>query len=286
MIPQLASIKRNSQDDIRVSASGIVSISMQLPQTSAIAFAQAILSRYKQMPGLRAGLGLVFQQRLPLMMQNVVAVDASRYLSPQLNLTVLNQYSTSTTPQIQQTSNLFQPVRNINNVTPFSHQRLDQNQQFVPILTSNISQNVTHRLLQTFLPVQRTHSFLKQLISESFVQRILTTQHRLDTTIKASSPILTTSRAPAIAPSSLPHLPSVPPVPRVVQRPISKPSGASSQSTLEPPGAVQPSFQKQSFPSWQSPDNTPPIDVNRLTDQVIQKLDRRLLAYRERLGRV
>jgi hypothetical protein len=30
----------------------------------------------------------------------------------------------------------------------------------------------------------------------------------------------------------------------------------------------------------------PPLDLNRLTDQVVQAIDRRIIAQRERLGRV
>jgi hypothetical protein len=30
----------------------------------------------------------------------------------------------------------------------------------------------------------------------------------------------------------------------------------------------------------------PPIDLNRLTDQVVQAIDRRIIAHRERMGRI
>jgi len=73
------------------------------------------------------------------------------------------------------------------------------------------------------------------------------------------------------------------PVPRVVRR-----SGAMQAGDEQPPAAG--AFAATSSPRLaiaQVPGHgEPPLDLNHLTDQVVQAIDRRIIAQRERMGRV
>jgi hypothetical protein len=73
--------------------------------------------------------------------------------------------------------------------------------------------------------------------------------------------------------------PVVTPVPRVVHRNAGRAASAESQ-----PATAKPTDAK-AFSS--TPATTPPaIDVERLTNEVVRAIDRRIIAQRERLGRV
>jgi hypothetical protein len=88
----------------------------------------------------------------------------------------------------------------------------------------------------------------------------------------------------APSPGTNADFPLARPVPRVVRRPTpaSGPDDlrltAETPMTRPGPRPVVASRTNSAAPS--------PIDVNRLTDQVIQTIDRRIVAQRERLGRV
>jgi hypothetical protein len=76
---------------------------------------------------------------------------------------------------------------------------------------------------------------------------------------------------------------SVRPVPRVVVH-SAAPSAPAEPSGHEPPGwgpASIPTLR----PSAASVPGIPPMDLERLTDHVVEAIDRRLIAYRERRGR-
>jgi hypothetical protein len=87
----------------------------------------------------------------------------------------------------------------------------------------------------------------------------------------------------APAPGTRANLPLARPVSRVVRRPVSvftpDNRGLPAETPMTLPGR-RPAVVSQTHP----PDPTP-MDVNRLTDQVIQAIDRRIIAQRERLGR-
>lgn len=81
--------------------------------------------------------------------------------------------------------------------------------------------------------------------------------------------------------------PSAPPVRRVVHKaaaPPANPAGAVPTTPL--PGFAESSRAVQRMPMQTSMANGNPLDINRLTDQVMQQIDRRMLAHRERTGRV
>jgi hypothetical protein len=85
-------------------------------------------------------------------------------------------------------------------------------------------------------------------------------------------------RTPAITP------PPFRPVPRTVRQPIAAaPAGDHPPATDEPAAARRPARALTGQPNAYVPG---PIDVNRLTDEVVRAIDRRIVAQRERLGRV
>jgi len=76
---------------------------------------------------------------------------------------------------------------------------------------------------------------------------------------------------------------SVRPVPRVVVH------SAAPSAPAEPCGREQPGWGPASIPTLRPPaasvPGIPPVDLERLTDHVVEAIDRRLIAYRERRGR-
>ncbi|HEY3232724.1 MAG TPA: hypothetical protein VGJ87_26070, partial [Roseiflexaceae bacterium] len=88
--------------------------------------------------------------------------------------------------------------------------------------------------------------------------------------------------APGRTDSGLP-LPIAQPVPRVVQRTVPAAEPALVEGR---PSAHQASARLHAADG--SPPASaalPPIDMNRLTDQVVQAIDRRIVGLRERLGK-
>lgn len=92
------------------------------------------------------------------------------------------------------------------------------------------------------------------------------------------------SAAPELARPAVEVTPSARPVPMTVQRPApasAAPPQPAPVSTPDAPGA--PHRPPTPFPQAEAP---PPIDIDRLTDQVVRAIDRRIIAHRERMGRV
>jgi hypothetical protein len=83
------------------------------------------------------------------------------------------------------------------------------------------------------------------------------------------------------------NYPTTRPVPRVLRRSPQE-GGAKDQDqafkSSRPSGPTP--FRTPASGFGPAPPNSPPIDMNQLTNQVMQAIDRRLLAYRERIGRV
>jgi hypothetical protein len=86
----------------------------------------------------------------------------------------------------------------------------------------------------------------------------------------------------APSPGTRGNLPLARPVSRVVRRSVSvftpDDRGLPAETPMTPPG-------RRPVASRTYPPAPTPMDVNRLTDQVIQAIDRRIIAQRERLGR-
>jgi hypothetical protein len=137
-----------------------------------------------------------------------------------------------------------------------------------------------------------TEARLSPRISFEIVQRLFTRMERINGLTRIHGSVATaagaslreaetTKRAPLSSFS-----PEVRPVPRVFRRPIAI-SGtgevAPSPSFIHD---VPPQIAAHARDNRPRVVNVPSIEVSRLTDQVIQAIDRRIIAQRERLGRV
>jgi hypothetical protein len=131
---------------------------------------------------------------------------------------------------------------------------------------------------------------------EQLVRRLVTRGKRIDlVAIPGVARIPQTGSSRGILPAMgmeedmiLPMAPARP-VPRIVRRPI-------ATITDSPPLTGEIVDVSGSWPVWPKPSRTggtsvgsqpdiPPLDLNRLTDQVIRAIDHRIIAQRERLGR-
>ena len=87
-------------------------------------------------------------------------------------------------------------------------------------------------------------------------------------------------------PNSQPAMPELgaffSPIPKEVRRPAPRQSHNGAGQTTRPPNGTTGDGQRMPPPAAAQA----PLDVNRLTDQVIQNIDRRIVAQRERLGKV
>jgi hypothetical protein len=219
------------------------------PATQATAFAQALRRRYQGQPGRWPLLGLVFRQ-------------------PQAGAT---SYHHTSLFQIQMAPRL----------------DLTLGSRPVPAAPASLAPAPERQVVST-LPA--TANLVQQRI-ETLLYHLTARERRLDSVAAAGAAPQPQARATA---------PVGPPVPRVVRRATAEvapnpqpsptalplPGRPGTQSPLDwPPAGTPPSP-----PAW-PPAGTPPSPalnpgvVNHLADQVLQVLDRRMTAHRERLGR-
>lgn len=139
-------------------------------------------------------------------------------------------------------------------------------------------QRVRVRDLELFGDIRETIGLQSQVIRRG--RHVESGQSKLGTqTIYRT---LSVQTAPALGPAN--H-PAPPPVPRVLRR--SRQEGGAEDQAFRASQSDSPSpFKAQASGFGPSPPNSPPIDMNQLTNHVMQAIDRRLLAYRERTGRV
>ena len=115
---------------------------------------------------------------------------------------------------------------------------------------------------------------------ERVVQRLLERTGRVE--VRGSQFNTPSRAAPGEVATRVLPVPSVPPVELVVARP------ASAVACPTPPPPDPPAFDGWGPPrpfARQAPE-APKVDVEALTDDVMRSIDRRIVAYRERTGRV
>jgi hypothetical protein len=84
------------------------------------------------------------------------------------------------------------------------------------------------------------------------------------------------------APQGQPRIPYLPPVTRIVHKLQEEPSPVVRRPSSVVPATQE--WQSEATPQRERTHAPPPVDVNRLTDQVIQAIDHRIIAERERRG--
>jgi hypothetical protein len=88
----------------------------------------------------------------------------------------------------------------------------------------------------------------------------------------------------ALSPGTRADLPLARPILRVMRRPVTELAPENPGAPVETPMTL--SGRRPAVVSRTNPPAPALIDVHRLTDQVIQAIDRRIIAQRERLGRI
>jgi hypothetical protein len=116
---------------------------------------------------------------------------------------------------------------------------------------------------------------IETVFTEQLVQRLVDRGGRVETVATART------AAPAPLTQTVPQGDRVQPVAQVVKQAVIQ----LADATIAAATASQPLLLPTPAPMPRA-DAAAPVDVNRLAEQVIQTIDRRLLAYRERLGRV
>lgn len=215
-------------------------------------FACSISRRYEGLHGRQPSVWFVFRQTRPSVMLVRVYQPIQVHLSPRFTLTVPSA------------STLRGPA-------PLTFVRQIETQ----VLRQQIVQSV-----------QEHWQF------ESFVHRLAAREIRVDSAaaadvatalIKAVSPVPLAAASPA---SPAVSWVTAQPVARVLRRAAVTPA---SESAATPPAnsahATRAEARREN--TWQSSPQAPgPVDLNHLTEQVVQAIDRRMIAHRERRGRV
>lgn len=239
-----------TQREMHVSAGGVRRAAQTAGQAQVTQFAQAIIQRYQGWCIYWPSLPFVFNLKRVAATMHSVSHHTQVHVAPRLALTALSQPLGAGRPVLHQ------------GMLPLA-------QRFVSLLQASTS---TQRL----------------------VSRLITKSERIEGSAGVvSHPRLEQEIATGSTGNTPPRAPAVPPVPRIVHRPAPTVTAAAT-----PPPTVTP---RTAGNGWEgtatgraplrSPDmpmqpEANPVDVNRLTEQVIQAIDRRIIAQRERLGRI
>lgn len=250
-MPGIPVLLRTTPRDVRAARGAAQGMRLS-SHARAAAFAQAITDRFtvRALPWLPQS--LTFKQDRPGVAVQYLQQHSHTHVAPRLALTVLAW------PAAQPGSAAHEPAR------PASRLRVEQE---IRTLRTVI------RLSESSAPEQLVHRVLAQ---SRRVEGMPPAAH-----LQASRSLL---REPASAEAAELETPMVQPVPRIVRR--LAPVEADQVASMRPAEGSRPVRGEGLRATGTSP--RPPeqvIDVNRLTDQVIQAIDRRIIAQRERLGR-
>lgn len=254
--------------EMRVSASGIQPASIALGVSLSSQFGQQIRDHYRQAehPWINHPEQILRQSGVTL---NSVHQHHSLHLKPHLSLTVLNWQATAPRSVDSATSSSAStPAMSLSQPVPTSKMQ--------PLNLSWVNQT---RL-----------TFRRITQPEQLVEQVETRKARIEQTIAMKSVVSTIQsdgvllqqrhsirEAPLVVVKTLPKV-----IKQIMPESTAVGSAAPSlnQESLMSPRAIQPKSLGQMGQSLAE------IDVNRLTDQVVQAIDRRLIAHRERMGRV
>ena len=231
------------------------------PITFTITLVQTILARYRPFIAHWPGLSPIYRQEQPAgLAQTVHLNNRQNIFAPHLKLTLVAAASATPAPS--------------HPATPFTWQVLR------PPIAAPASEQLVLRLIQR-----------EQMETQAFSEtshRLMLRNQRLETVTRQSRSLVQEASAGAAIspPPALPAPALARPVARVVHRPPAPPGITEAEpNPAAAPSRWQPFTQVDSRPQNQ-PIGPPVIDVNRLTEQVMHNIDRRLNAYRERTGRM
>jgi hypothetical protein len=158
----------------------------------------------------------------------------------------------------------------------------------MPPLYHQVQMHVAPRLHltvrgETHVLRQRSIERVERTLREQFVQYLGTRGKRIEA-VATPDRLTTKGLNKAPSPGMSADLSLARPVSRVVRRPVT--ASVPADRRLLPETATTLPEPRSVVASRTSPPAPAPIDVHRLTDQVIQAIDRRIIAQRERLGRI
>jgi hypothetical protein len=221
-------------------------------------FAQQLQQRYEYQP-IAANAEMELRRSPPAANFSSHNYHAQINVSPRLQLTVLQ----STLPATAQAAATVAESLMRSSYTTLERQSQLRSRQFQRIEQTE--------LLVRQLQRDRTETVLQQELVQRMVDR--TTRMETVTVSRSMVPPITEPQLPLTM-----ELATAQPVPQVVR-------AAQSAESIAPEVRRSTPLSTSPAASGLVPPVVPSIDVNRLTDQVMQTIDRRLLAYRERRGR-
>ena len=130
--------------------------------------------------------------------------------------------------------------------------------------------------------VRRENRRIERAVTEEVVRRLVTRGERIEPPAPAKGPVIARPEAkrptgPTVEPVRSRSARAMPPVPRITRRPAAigaERTGPTAES------------HRPAVPSEQPGPELAPADLNRLTDQVVRTIDQRMIAHRERMGRI
>jgi hypothetical protein len=241
--------------DVRSSAGGLRVVTGTRPGSLAAAFAMALLARYRGRQERRCGVDFAFRRRPPSVTLQPVYQRLGLHVAPRLSLTVL--------------------------APPRPAEALG-----APAAPTRWVGWVERQVVRE--PILQPPG---AAVRERLVTHLVTERERVEAGATPGRRVVDRGDAESLVPSRGRFAPTAPPVPRVVHRPgAAQPAeharpAVPTGSTGSGEGHGQ-SGAKRLVGNAESLSGPRPVDVKRLTDQVIQAIDQRIIAQRERLGRV
>lgn len=254
-----------AQRDIRVTA--LRPLRRALRQGSLVsatsAFVDALLARYLGHNPTSQRLGLIFlrPQAGPTVQHGGSRLHVN--IAPRLQLTLVQYGAAAQSGPIASTN----PSWSLNR--PAS----------TPVVTQIVRRLYRRERLQPGPPIQTARRLLERSVPVHAVAK-----PGLPATLPTAAKSTPSPQTPGVlrAPA-----PAAQPVPRIVARVGMRPSGAEEGTAHRAAGRTAgeplPGVARRSEVSAQA---TPTLDINRVAEQVMQQIDRRILAHRERTGRI
>lgn len=238
--------KRN----IRISSSGIRTVVP--PNANGIgAFVAAIAQRYTASSAILRQASMLLRSPVGLTLQPTYQTNQLNW-SPHLKLTVLADPS----PNL---------VQEKSNILPTTFQSASRQQRGQAVRLPLQIQPQTHRSIERHTDVLATEHLTRQLTTRWQRMDAISSQH---------------------APSQSSPAARLPPAPRIVRhRGLTNISTDISATPPRDRSSPPANWESQIGPN-RSVTKTPEVNINQITDQVVQAIDRRLIAYRERMGRL
>jgi hypothetical protein len=301
---------KDSQPDIRVSAGGIQPL-CQVPMVGrTTAFVQTLLQRYTHSALPWSYPERVFRRLLPGMTWSPVYHQTHVQFAPRLSFTVLRGKETVQTARMQPMSLMpvtltvlrgKETVHGKDPAQPAPILSLQtarmQPMSLMPVTLTVLRGKETVQGMpkepMPLMPVTRMGSMpgsrvstIQSIVEEQFVRQTLRRTLQQEDLVQRL--VKQTKRIEAGVGMPTETLEVISPTFQPANRVVRRTGAVLVESEVKPPTPEQSWMAPKGFPGisqGQPVGGTNAVDVNRLTDQVIQAIDRRMTAYRERLGR-